>query len=97
MIANLKAPLFAMGVYRAATAAPPYVFYSHIDHAHEAAMIVMADSLMQDYRGFPLLIDLADRLCRAAFGNDIFDGAIHSAYARANAPFCFMGERQTRG
>ena len=86
-----------VGVYRAAEGAPPYVFYSHTKHCHEAALIVMADSLLQEHRGFPLLIDLADRLCRAAFGNDIFDGAIQSAYARADAPFRFMGERQTRG
>lgn len=90
-------PQIVMGVYRASAGAPPFVFYSHVDHSHEAALIVMADSLLQEYRGFPLLIDLADRLCRAAFGNDIFDGAIHSAYARANAPFRFFGERQTRG
>jgi len=86
-----------VGVYRAAAGAPPYIFYSHVEHCHEAALIVMADSLLQDHRGFPLLIDLADRLCRAAFGNDIFDGAVESAYARADAPFRFLGERQTRG
>jgi hypothetical protein len=86
-----------VGIYRAAESAPPYLFYGHVDHMHEAALIVLADSLLQDHRGFPLLIDLADRLCRVAFGNDIFDGAIQNAYARAGAPFRFLGERQTRG
>lgn len=90
-------PQVVMGVYRAAWGAPPQVFYSHVEHCHEAALIVLADSLLQDHRGFPLLIDLADRLCRAAFGNDIFDGAIQSAYAHADAPFRYLGERQTRG
>lgn len=90
-------PQIAVGVYRASSAAPPYVFYSHVDYSHEAALIALADSLLQEYRSFPLLIDLADRQCRAAFGNDIFDGAVQSAYARAGAPFRYMGERQTRG
>jgi hypothetical protein len=87
----------AVGIYRTVEGAPPYVFYSHVDYCHEAALIVMADSLLQEYRGFPLLIDLADRLCRAAFGNDIFDGAVQNAYSRAGSPYRFLGERQTRG
>ncbi len=89
-------PQIAMGVYRASAFAPPYLFYSHVEHSHEAALIGIADSLLQEHRGFPLLIDLADRLCQAAFGNDIFEGAVQSAYARAGAPYRFLGERQTR-
>ena len=30
-----------IGVYRASQFAPPQVFYSHIDHAHEAALIAI--------------------------------------------------------
>jgi hypothetical protein len=87
----------AVGAYRASEAAPAHLFYSHVDHSHEAALIVLSDSLLQEHRSFPLLIDLADRQCRASFGNDIFDGAIQSAYAHAGAPFRYLGERQTRG
>ncbi|HZT42268.1 MAG TPA: hypothetical protein VFA07_08760 [Chthonomonadaceae bacterium] len=89
-------PQIAIGAYRVSVSAPPYLFYSHVEHSHEAALIALADSLLLEYRGFPLLIDLADRLCRASFGNDIFEDAIQSAYARAGAPFRFLGERQTR-
>ena len=43
----------------------PQVFYAHVDHVHEAALIAMADSVLQEHRGFPMLIDLADTVCRA--------------------------------
>jgi hypothetical protein len=85
-----------LGVYRASAASPPYLFYSHIDHIHEAALIVMADSVLQEHRGFPMLIDLADRICYTTFGNDIFNSAVQMAYAGAGAPFRFLNERQTR-
>jgi hypothetical protein len=90
-------PQVIIGIYRASRAAPPFIFYSHADHAHEAALIAMADSVLQGHRGFPLLIDLADRLCRSAFGNDLFTDAVQTAYATAGAPFRYLGERQTRG
>ena len=35
------------------------------DHVYEAAQVVMADSALQEARGFPNLIDIADRTCRA--------------------------------
>ncbi|WP_376793833.1 hypothetical protein [Thermogemmatispora sp.] len=85
-----------MGIYRASRYAPPHVFYSHIDHVFEAALIALADSVLQEHRGFPLLIDLADTICRATFGNDIFEDAIHTAYVRAGEPFRFVSERRTR-
>jgi hypothetical protein len=89
-------PEIAVGVYRASEGAPPQIFYSHVEHSHEAALIALADSLLQQHRGFPLLIGLADRLCQSAFGNDIFDGAVQSAFARAKAPYQYLGERTTR-
>lgn len=89
-------PQIAMGVYRASAAAPPHVFYSHVEHVHVAALLAMADSVLQEHRGFPLLIDLADMLCRTTFGNDIFNDAVQNAYADAGAPFRFLTERQTR-
>jgi hypothetical protein len=89
-------PQVVLGVYRASAASPPYLFYSHIDHIHEAALIVMADSVLQQHRGFPMLIDLADRICHTTFGNDIFNSAVQMAYAGAGAPFRFLNERQTR-
>ncbi len=85
-----------VGIYRASPAAPPYVFYAHRDHAIEAAYIVMADSLLQEHRGFPMLIDLADTICRVTFGPETFKAAIHLAYAEAGEPSRYLGERETR-
>jgi hypothetical protein len=89
-------PQLVIGVYRASGAAPPYMFYAHRDHAHEAAMIVMADSAMQEHRGFPMLIDLADAVCRSTFGLDTFSAAIREAYVEAGVPFRYLGEREMR-
>jgi hypothetical protein len=85
-----------VGIYRASPAAPPYVFYAHRDHAPEAALIVMADSVLQEHRGFPMLIDLADTICRVTFGPETFKAAIQLAYAEAGEPFRYLGERETR-
>ncbi len=87
---------FVLGIYRTASAAPPYLFFSHIDHACEAALIAMADSVLQGHRGFPMLIDLADMICSTTFGNDIFNHAVQMAYTHAGEPFRFLNERQTR-
>lgn len=85
-----------LGVYRASAAAPPYLFFAHIDYACDAALIAMADSVLQEHRGFPMLIDLADTICRTTFGNDIFNHAVQMAYAHAGEPYRFLNERQTR-
>lgn len=85
-----------VGVYRASLHAPPQLFYSHVDHVHEAALIAMADSLLQEHRGFPMLIDLAHSLCSTTFGADAFSTLARLAYAEIGAPFRYLGERQTR-
>jgi hypothetical protein len=56
--------LIVTGVYRTSLSAPAYVFYAHEAFAHQAALLAMADSILQKNRGFPLLLDLADTLCR---------------------------------
>src|SRR5262249_5948565 len=43
----------AVGVYRAGQFAPPQIFYTPIDVAHEAAHVALADSMLQPHRGFP--------------------------------------------
>lgn len=93
---NEIGPQVVLGIYRASAAAPPYLFFAHIDHACEAALIAMSDSVLQEHRGFPMLIDLADMICRTTFGNDIFNNAVQMAYAHAGEPFRFLNERQTR-
>jgi hypothetical protein len=86
----------AVGVFRASRAAPPQVFYSHLELAHEAGLIAVADSTLQEHRGFPLLLDLAHAVCRAAFGAEVFHGTARAAYAAHGAPFRYLSERQTR-
>jgi hypothetical protein len=89
-------PQVITGVYRASTHSPAHVFFAHRDHVHDAALIAMADSAMQEHRGFPLLIDLAHHVVNAAFGADTFAEVIRTAYADAGQPFQFLGERETR-
>jgi len=87
----------AVGVYRASEVAPARLFYAHVDHAHEAALIAIADSLLQPHRGFPMLIDVAHHVCAATLGPDTLAGPIQAAYTRAGVPLRYLGERMTRG
>lgn len=90
------APQIVIGMFRVWDGAPPYLFYSHVDCAEMAAHIAMADSLLQEHRGFPMLIDLADRVCRSTFSADVFMSNVQTAYAAADAPLRYAGERETR-
>jgi hypothetical protein len=84
-----------VGVYRASAVAPAQLFYAHKDHAHYAAHLVLADSMLQEHRGFPLLIDLADHVCTGVFGRSL-DALTETAYASAGAPWRYFSERKTR-
>jgi hypothetical protein len=75
------APKILVGVYRISNELPPRVFYAHKDFVHEAALIAMADSVLQAQSGFPVLLDLANRVCRSTFGEEGFISAVRSAYA----------------
>lgn len=85
-----------IGVYRAALFAPPQVFYAHRDHFQIAARIAIADSVLQPQRGFPMLIDLADRSCSAIYGGGGLKELIDTAYARHGSFFQFQSERANR-
>lgn len=85
-----------IGMYRASKLAPAQMFYAHVDHAHEAALIALADSVLQEHRGFPMLIDLADSVCATSFGADTFSASAQIAYASAGEPFRYLSERNTR-
>jgi hypothetical protein len=89
-------PQVVRGVFRAAAGSPPCVFYAHIDHAQEAALIAMADSALQEYRGFPMLLSLADNLCRASFEPASFRTLVQQGYAAAGHPYRYLTERETR-
>ena len=56
-----SAPRFLVGAYRASPYFPAQVFYAHRDYVHEAARIAIADSVHLDHRGFPMLIEMADK------------------------------------
>ena len=81
------------GVFRASAVAPPQMFHAHRDHAHVAALIAIADSALQENRGYPVLLDLADAVCRVNFGADSFAPQIGVAYTDAGAPW--MAHRMT--
>src|SRR6266571_3824351 len=89
-------PKIVIGMYRASRLAPAQMFYAHADHAHEAALIALADSVLQEHRGFPMLIDLADKLCSTMFGAETFAASTEVAYAAAGEPFRYQSERSSR-
>lgn len=89
-------PQIVLGLYRVWDAAPAGIFYAHVDHAAEAALVAMADSALQRHRGFPLLIDLADRWCQTQFGGDTLRSVAQEAYADVGAPFRYLAERVGR-
>ncbi len=80
------APRIVIGVFRVWDAAPPYIFYAAAEHAHMAAHVAIADAMLQEHRGFPMLIDLADTVCRTTFGVDSLVPTVQTAYARSGDP-----------
>ncbi|MBY0233155.1 MAG: hypothetical protein K2W96_28050, partial [Gemmataceae bacterium] len=89
-------PEIVYGVYRATDIAPPHLFFAHRAHVHTAARVAIADSRFDDRRGFPMLIDLADRVCRSVYAGGSLREMCETAYARAGAPFRYRSERATR-
>lgn len=85
-----------VGVFRASAIAPPQVFYAHRDHFELAAALAIADSVLLPDRGFPMLIDLADRACKSVYGGGSLREMADVAYARSGAAFRFLSERQNR-
>src|SRR4029079_16628719 len=74
-----------VGVFRASALAPPQVFYAHRDHFKLAAAIAIADSVLLPNRGFPMLIDVADRACQSVYGGGSLKEMADAAYARCGA------------
>ena len=89
-------PNIVVGVFRAGRGAPAQAFFAHPDHVHEAAVIAMADSVLQEHRGFPMLIDIAHHVVNATMGHDSFKQTINAAYTDAGAAFRFSPERESR-
>jgi len=75
------------GVFRASAMSPPQVFYAHRDHVHFAALLALADSVLQQQRSYPVLLDLAETVCRTTFGIDSFAPQLRIAYTDAGEPW----------
>lgn len=93
---DVVGPKVVVGVFRASALAPPQVFYAHEDHAEVAANIAIADSILQDHRGFPLLIDLAHHVCSSVFGKMTLAGPASVAYTNVGVPWKYLSERASR-
>lgn len=89
-------PAVVSGVYRASTMAPARMFYAHRDFAHEAAQIALADSVLQEHRGFPMLIDMADGICGTYFGAETLNRPSVTALSNTGQPYRYLDERATR-
>lgn len=94
---DVVAPQVVVGVYRATRLSTPQMFYAHADHFDIAAHIALADSILQEHRGFPMLIDLAHDKCSRTFGPDTLHSPVSTAYVDAGAPFRYLSERSSRG
>jgi hypothetical protein len=77
-----------VGAFRASTHAPPYVFYAPAEPelCAQAAAIALADAVIQEHRGYPMLLDMSRQFCTSAFGREEFLGPIQAAYAARNEP-----------
>ncbi|HYH64770.1 MAG TPA: hypothetical protein VD866_08770 [Urbifossiella sp.] len=93
---DVVAPQVLFGVFRASRLAPPQVFYAHRDHFELAAAVALADSVLLPQRGFPMLIDLADRTCNGVYGGGSLKEIADTAYARVGAGLRFGSERTNR-
>jgi hypothetical protein len=85
-----------MGVYRASSLAPARMFYAHRDYVHEAARIALADSILQEHRGSPMLIDMADGICTTYFGAETLNRPTQAAFSSVGQPYRYLDERVTR-
>src|SRR6185312_613389 len=85
----------AVGLYRASEVAPAQLFYAHVDHSEYAAHMVLADSILQEQRGFPMLADLAGSVCQTAFAGNL-SGLAQNAYVAAGAPWRYAPIRTGR-
>jgi len=84
-----------VGLFRATRVSPAQVFYAHVDHADFAAHMVLADSVLQEQRGFPMLLDMARQVCSTVFGASLASLA-ENAYAAAGVPWRYAGAQSNR-
>ena len=74
----------------------PYVFHAHKDIFDLAAAIIARDSMFQQQKGFPLLIDYADNLCTEYFSGAQFNHMVDWELAKGDNYLREAGERRMR-
>lgn len=80
-----------MGIFRASALAPPQVFYAHRRHFYVAGAIALADSVLRQERGTPVLLDVADISCQGMFGEEGLFGLVRDAYVRTKGGLEYVG------
>jgi hypothetical protein len=81
-----------VGLFRASALTPAQLFFAHADHADIAAHIAMADSMLREPHGSPLLLAMARHVGEAVFGDNL-EALAESAYAAAGAPWRYRTGR----
>lgn len=71
------------GVFRVSPHSSSQIFYAHADHAAEAAIVAMADAILVEARGYPMLLDLAGGICREMFPPDAVLHPAAALYAKS--------------
>jgi hypothetical protein len=90
-------PKVVRGVLRAHPMSGPNVCYAHVNHVHEAVHLLLADAANTGPRGFPLLVDLADQYCSAAFKASDYINHLNAEFTRASGGSrMYQDERSTR-
>jgi hypothetical protein len=84
------------GVYK--VGAKSYVFEAHECYLEKAVSFIMADASNQRLRGFPLLIDYADKACHRFFDASSFNKMVEASYISAGGITGIgdVSERRTR-
>ena len=83
-------PEILMGVYRASEIGQPRIFFGHREHIHEAALVAIADSVLHEHRAFPLLLDLAEQVCRGMFPPAEIAGISQYAHIDSGLPLSYL-------
>jgi hypothetical protein len=81
----------AVGLFRPTLLSPAQWFYAHVDHSDIAGHIALADSMLKE-QGTSLLLEMAQRVCTAVFGESL-EALAESAYVAAGAHHRFLSGR----
>lgn len=85
------------GVVKAHAQSRPFVFFCNSDNVDEAVHMLLADAENTGPRGFPLLIDLADRYCADSFKASEYTARVNAEFTRATGgSLMYQSERSTR-